>query len=147
METTNIESTVTREDDKLVQAKKTRQKRLKKVVFSLLGISIFFVLTTVYFGYETYALKKLAMQEELTHPDVPVTPEQILEAVSHHMILPDVVPSIAMVQDAVKLSASQEFFKDVKNGDAVIVYPTMIIVFRPSADIIVAVGNVSGSQK
>lgn len=147
METTQPDLKQVEQDDKLVQAKKTRQKRLKKVVFSLLGVSVFFFLTTVYFAYETYALKKLAVAEELAHPDIPVTPEQILEAVARHMILPDVVPSIAAVQDAAKLSSSQEFFKDVMNGDSVIVYPTMIIVYRSTQDIIVAVGNVSGSQK
>lgn len=147
METTHIEKQNVAQDDKVLQAKKAKQKRLKKIVFSLLGVSIFFFLTTVYFVYEVTALKKLAQEEELKHPDIATTPEQVLEAVSKHMILPDVPPSIAEVQDAAKLSSTQEFFKDVKNGDYVLVYPTILIVFRPSADIIVAVGNVSGSQK
>lgn len=147
MDTIQIEAQQVIQDDKLATQKKTRQKRLKKVVFSLLGVSIFFFLTTVYFGYEMYALKKLAAAEELNHPDVPVTPNQILEALARHMILPDTVPQIATVQDAKKLSSTQEFFKDVINGDSVVVYETMIIVYRPSQDIIVAVGNVSGAQK
>lgn len=135
------------EEDAFAQAKKAKQKRLKKIVSTLLGISIFFFLTTVYLGYEVYALKKLARAEELAHPEIPVTPNQILEAVARHMILPDTVPQIATVEDAKKLTATQDFFKDVVNGDAVIVYETMIIVYRPSTDILIAVGNVSGTQK
>jgi hypothetical protein len=144
METIHTEVT---EDNLQNQAKKTRQKRLKKVILSLLGISIFFFLTTVYSQYQVYILKKLADDTAVTSPDVPVTPNQILEAVSRHMILPDTVPQIAAIQDAKKLSTSEEFFKDAINGDMVLVYDATIIVYRPAQDIIVAVGNVSNTQK
>lgn len=140
METQNIASN---QIDDVSLLKKMKQRRLKRVIVILFGSSLFFCMTTVYFAYQEYALNKLAKAEELNHPDVPVTANQILEALSRHMILPDTVPQIAQVQDAAKIKNSQELFKDVENGDSVIVYETMIIVYRPSKDIIVAVGNVT----
>lgn len=147
MENNQTETVQINEEDKLAHAKKAKQKRLKKIVSSLLGVSIFFFLTTIYLSYEVYALKKLARAEELAHPEIPVTPNQILEAVARHMILPDTVPQVATVEDAKKLSATQDFFKDVINGDVVVVYETMIVVYRPSSDILIAVGNVSDTKK
>lgn len=134
-------------EDKQLYARRMKQKRLKKVMFSLFGIAIFFFLTTVYSQYQVYILKKLEAVNEITHPVVPVTPNQIVEAVSKHILLPDTIPQIATVEDAQALSKSKEFFKDVLNGDAVLVYETMIIVYRPSLDIIIAVGDVTGVPK
>lgn len=134
-------------DEKQLQVKKSKQKRLVRIIVSLLGFSIFFLLTTLYSQYEVYVLKKLAASNELIHPEIPTTPNQVLEAVARHMILPDTVPQIATVQDAKKLAITQDFFKDTVNGDVVLVYETTIIVYRPSQDILVAVGNVSAGQK
>lgn len=152
----NIETTQTIKDvpgaqisqeEKHAQAKKNKQKRLKRVVFSLLGFVIFFFLTTVYSQYQIYILKKLSAAEELAHPEIPTTPNQILEAVAHHIVLPDTIPQIASIQDAKKLSTAQTFFKDAVNGDVVLVYETTIIIYRPSQDILVAVGDISGTPK
>lgn len=147
METTSIETTQIVRDEKNIQTKKTKQKRLKKVIFSLLSISIFFFLTTAYSQYQVHILKKLAAAEELAHPEIPTTPNQIVEAVSRHILLPDTVPQIASIQDAKKLSTTQAFFKDAINGDVVLVYETAIIIYRPAQDILVAVGDVLGTSK
>jgi hypothetical protein len=135
------------QDEKQNQIKKRKQKRLKKIVFSLLGISFFFFLTTVYSQYQVYGLKKLVTSYEVSHPDVPVTPNQIIEAVSRHIILPDTVPQIASIQDAEKLKTTETFFKDVVNGDVVLMYEATIIVYRPTQDLLVAVGPVGGVAK
>jgi hypothetical protein len=58
------------------------------------------------------------------------------------MMLPTTTPQVAMVEDSVKLQASQPFFKDVLNGDVVLMYKTTIIVYRPSRDVIVSVGDI-----
>ena len=129
------------------EQRKTKQKKVRRLVMILLGTTIFFTLTTVYSVYEIYVLKKLAAAETLLHPDVPVTPTQIMDAISHHIILPTGTPQIATVQDAKKLNTSQAFFKDAINGDVVLVYDTMIILYRPSKDIIVAVGDISAVTK
>lgn len=146
-ETIETQTTSSTQEEKHSQARKLKQKRLKKVILSLFGVAIFFLLTTVYSQYQVYILRKLESADALTHPDVPVTPNQIVEAVSHHILLPDTVPQIAAIQDAKKLSTSQTFFKDAINGDVVLVYETTIIVYRPSQDIIVAVGDVTGTLK
>lgn len=147
MEHIHTEISQTHNDEKQVLLKKSKQKRLQRIVVSLLGFSIFFLLTTVYSQYEVYILKKLAAANEITHPEIATTPNQILEAVARHMILPDTIPQIATVEDAKKLSTTQDFFKDTINGDVVLVYEATIIVYRPSRDIVVAVGNVSAGQK
>lgn len=135
------------QEEKHSQIKKNKQKRLKKIVFSLFGFAIFFFLTTVYSQYQVYVLKKLAVAEELANPEIPSTPNQIVEAVSRHIILPDTIPQIASIQDAKKLSTTQAFFKDAVNGDVVLVYETTIIIYRPTQDILVAVGDISGTPK
>lgn len=132
-------------DEKLSQLRKRKQKRLKKVVVSLFSISLFFFLTTVFSQYQVYRLNNLLAYDGIDHPVVPVTPNQIVAAVAKHMLLPDTVPQIASIQDAKKLSTSQDFFKNAVNGDVVLVYETTIIVYRPSQDIIVVVGNVNGT--
>lgn len=135
------------QEEKRSEAKKLRQKRLKKIILSLLSIAIFFFLTTVYSQYQVYILKKLEASNAIMHPDVPTTPNQIVEAVAKHILLPDTVPQIASIQDAKKLSTSQAFFKDAVNGDVVLVYQTLIIIYRPTQDILVAVGDISGGEK
>ncbi len=124
--------------------KRIRHKRLKKIILSLFSVSIFFFLTTLYSQYQVYVLKKLDMAHGVSQEDIATTPNQIVEAVSRHILLPDTTPQIAAVQDAQKLSTSQVFFKDAVNGDVVLVYETLIIVYRPSQDIVVAVGDISG---
>jgi hypothetical protein len=147
--TNPVESALVVEKDhaKTTEQRKTKQKKIQKLITILLGVAVFFMLTTAYAFYEVYVLKKLAAAEALLNPEVPVTPDQILDAVAHHLILPTGTPQIATVQDAKKLSTSQAFFKDATNGDVVLVYDSMIILYRPTKDIIVAVGDISGVTK
>lgn len=137
------ESALEKDQTKLNQLRKIRQRRIRRIVLILLGATIFFFLTTMYSQYQVYILKKLEAANALAHPEVPTTPNQIVEAVSRHIVLPDSVPQIAAVQDAKKLSTSQTFFKNAVNGDVVLVYDTTIILYRPAQDIIVAVGDVT----
>jgi hypothetical protein len=63
--------------------------------------------------------------------------------VARHYILPaDEVPALATVTD--KSKASALFLKDAKNGDKILLYPKsrLAIVYRPSADRLVAVGPI-----
>lgn len=147
MDTLQTETNKIAHEEKQAQVRKLKQKRLKKVILSLLGVAIFFFLTTMYSQYQVYVLKGLESDNILKNPEVPETPNQIVEAVSHHILLPDTVPQIAAIQDAKKLSTSQAFFKDSLNGDVVLVYETTIIIYRPSLDVLVAVGDVTGTLK
>lgn len=148
MENNQIEKIEVEESFNVVDTKshikKSKQNKIKKIILSLFAVSIFFLLTTIYSQYQIYIYKKLEVANSLSNPEIPVTPNQIVEAVSRHILLPDTVPQIAAVQDAKKLSTSQTFFKDAVNGDVVLVYETTIIVYRPSKDIVVAVGDISG---
>jgi hypothetical protein len=134
-------------DEKQIEIRKSKQKRMKNIMITLAGTSLFFFLTTVYLQYQVYILEKLDKANELMHPEVPTTPDQIVEAVSHHILLPDTLPQIAVIQDAKKLSTAKDFFKDAVNGDVMLAYETMIIVYRPTQDLIIAVGTIESAQK
>lgn len=125
--------------------KKAKQKRVKKIVLSLFVISIFFFMTTIYSQYKVYKLSKFEnIKANLLKGEIPSNPQQIIEAVSRHILLPTSTPQIAAVQDANKLITAQTFFKDALNGDIVLVYESTIVIYRPSKDIVVAVGDIGG---
>lgn len=126
-------------DSQHIELRKGKQKRVRKVILSLLALVIFLLGTTIYLQYEVYALRKI----EATRDEVPSTPNQIIDAVKRHIVVPGGEPQIAAVEDAKKLNSSQAFFKDALNGDVVLVYETMIILYRPSLDIVVAVGDIN----
>lgn len=124
--------------------RKLRQKKVKRLILLLLGIIIFLSLTTTYLLYEVHVMKKFASKDAVINLDIASSPAQIIEAVSHHILLPQGTPQIATVQDAKKLNTAQAFFKDAVNGDVVLVYDTTIILYRPSKDLLIAVGDISG---
>lgn len=134
-------------EEKKAQTRKLRQKRLKKAFVVLFSLTLFFLITTLYSQYQIYILKKTEESKKVSSFEILSDPRVIVEAVSKHVLLPNAVPQIAAVQDAKKLSASQVFFKEALNGDIVLVYTSMIILYRPSLDIVVAVGDISGERK
>lgn len=128
--------------------KKAKQKRVKKIVLSLIVMSVFFFITTIYSQYKVYKLSEFEnAKADLLKGEIPNNPKQIIEAVSRHILLPTSIPQVAAVQDANKLSTSQAFFKEALNGDVVLVYENTIVIYRPSKDIIVAVGDIGGGSK
>lgn len=69
--------------------------------------------------------------------------QKLLSEVGKLILLPaDEKPSIAVVDNADLLSKSQLFFKDVVNGDQVLIYSSKAIIYRPSTNLIVNVGPV-----
>lgn len=146
-EITENEVGINTHNERQSQIRKLKQKRLKKVVLSLASFSIFFLLTTVFSQYQIYQLNKLVAYDGIDHPPVAVTPNQIVESVSRHILLPDTVPQIASIEDAKKLRTAQDFFKNAVDGDVVLVYETTIIVYRPSQDLVIAVGDITGTSK
>jgi hypothetical protein len=133
--------------EKSVSAKKQRQHRVRRVVSLLLIAVIFFICTTLFSQYQVYILQRIAKAQEEIKPEVPVTSEQVVNAVSRHIKVPAGSPQIAEVKEAQKLIASQPFFKDVINGDIIVVYDTMVLVYRPLEDTLVSVGDFSVSSK
>lgn len=74
-----------------------------------------------------------------------LTTEQLLAKVGRLIVLPNgETPTIASVVDADKLKAEQAFYRDVQNGDFVLIYPQAqkAFIYRPSTDVLVNVGPV-----
>ncbi len=133
---------------KKIEHRKAKQKKMKVLFFLLVLIILVLGALT---GYSQYRLYKLSKEESMvganttsTPNQLPKTGEEVLAALSRHILVPQGNPQIAEVQDAIKLRDTQAFFKNVENGDLVIVYETTIFVYRPSQDIVVAAGDISG---
>jgi hypothetical protein len=69
--------------------------------------------------------------------------DKTVRAVSKHILLPNEKPSLATVKDPSQVK--EAFLKQAKTGDKVLVYSEAgkIIIYRPSLNRIVAVGNVT----
>lgn len=126
-----------------IEKRKIKQKRLKIIFFALSGVIVLLVCA---FGYSQYKLYTLSKAEKATVENVvaPKTGEEVVKALSRHILLPEGTPQIAEVKDVTKLRETQAFFKNAENGDIVVVYETTIFVYRPSKDIVVASGDISG---
>lgn len=127
-----------------IEKRKARQKRIV-ALFSLLALVIVILIIVV--GYSQYRLYKLSQEETVITDGTRVTAntgEEVVKALSRHILVPQGKPQIAEVKDVTKLRNSQAFFKDAENGDIVVVYGTTIILYRPSLDIVVAMGDLSG---
>ncbi len=127
-----------------IARKKLRQRKITTIFVALFLLVLLFA---GFASYSQYQLHKLASDELLTDVSqgkLPTTPEEVIAAVSNNILLPQGVPQIAQVEDASKLKQTQAFFKDAENGDIVLVYDTLIILYRPSKDIVVAQADISG---
>ena len=125
-----------------IEMRKKRQKRIRMIFTVLVSLVFLFACVT---AYSQYRLHTLANEElTTTTPMVPKTAEDVIKAISRHILVPPGTPQIAEVQDADKLRNSQAFFKNAENGDIVVIYDTTIFIYRPSKDIIVASGDISG---
>ncbi len=103
--------------------------------------SLIFLLTLaglIYSQYQLYLLKNPTYQQQLAQEQV----QAIIDKVSKLMILPSEAPQVLVLQDVEKVKAQQPFFKDAENGDQVLVYPTIAIIYSPSKNKIVNVGPV-----
>ena len=131
-----------------IEKRKSKQKRLKIIFATLVGLVVVLASLFVYSQYKLYVLSKeevsLGGNSTKNGVTVPKTPEEIVLALKRHILVPEGTPQIAEVQDVEKLKETQAFFKDTQNGDIVIVYETMIYVYRPSVDIVVAASDISG---
>lgn len=132
-----------------------RKNKQRKVFVVVGGLALLVLVLALFSGYSWYKLQLLAKQEvtgapsqsgaaEGFVPSTPKTGEEIIRALGEHILLPSGNPQIAEVQDVAKLKATQAFFRDAENGDIVVVYETMIFIYRPSADIVVAASDISG---
>ena len=130
-----------------LELRKKQQKRLT-FIFGILGGII--ILLAGITGYSQYRLYTLSKDESVVSASsvtitASTTPEEIIQLLGRHILLPEGNPQIAVVQDVEKLRDNQAFFKNAENGDLIVVYESSTIyLYRPSKDIVISVGDISG---
>jgi hypothetical protein len=137
------------EVDKIKSKLEKRKKQQKKLTRVFGGLAVVITILVVFIAYSQYKLYKLSREEQVyTTSSVAVTasttPQEIIRLLGRHVLLPEGNPQIAQVQDVEKLRETQAFFKNAENGDIILLYNTTIFLYRPSKDILVASGDVSG---
>jgi hypothetical protein len=118
-----------------------------KIIFGSFGAVV--LILVIFLAYSQYKLYTLSRDEKVVTDESRVvtastTPEDIVSMLGKHILLPQGNPQIAEVKDIEKLRNQQAFFKDAQNDDIVFVYETMIYIYRPSTDIVIAVSDISG---
>lgn len=70
--------------------------------------------------------------------------ELLVEKVGELMVLPNETPLVATVEDAGQLRAEQAFYKDVQNGDKLIIFPqaAKAIIYREEENKVVNAGPI-----
>lgn len=83
-----------------------------------------------------------------------LNPEQVktlIATVGEYVVLPEGIDpgevKVAAVQDAALLMKSSTFFKDAQNGDQLLIFPTKLILFRPSQNKVVNISAPAGLQQ
>lgn len=129
-----------------LEARKKQQKKLKIIFGSLGGVIVILITIVAYSQYKLYTLSKeeTTLTPEATVVSASTTPQDIIRMLGRHILLPEGDPQIAEVRDVEKLRDQQAFFKNAENGDIIVLYNTTIFIYRPSRDIVVASGDVSG---
>ncbi len=89
-------------------------------------------------------LEKLTMQMEQlktgNNPQNVAAAKEIVAKVRRHIMIPgDVDPTVATIVDIETLRSRNDFYKNAKNGDHLIVTPTRAILYDASQDVIIDV--------
>lgn len=71
--------------------------------------------------------------------------KEIVEKVKKHMVLPDETPQVVAITNVDSLKKQQVFFALANNGDQLLVYPSKVILYRPSTDQVVDVAQIRAS--
>jgi len=128
---------------KVANVKGGRNKKMICLIVILLVIvlaagGVFAVYKMGYFQAFQMA-RQLQKQQQVSADD-----KKILDQLGKMMLLPDgVTPTMALVSDAEALKKDQPvFFANAKNGNHLIIYPDMAILFDAEANKIVKVGAV-----
>ncbi len=109
------------------------------VIIVTLGVGIYYLLNQ----YGVIKTVQLAWQMQSQQ----MADEKVLQKLGKILDLPkDVTPTMAVVTDADKLKEAQPFLSNAKNGDRLIIYPDMAILFDENANKIMKVGPVNISN-
>lgn len=121
----------------------TKSIDLSKIILALALIVSLVVLASLYVSY-------LNLKKEMNYLQDPQAQQarakreiqDLVAQVGKLMVLPEGEPTVATVVDAEALAKEQEFFKDAKNGDKVLIYKDKAILFNVAESRIVNVGPV-----
>jgi hypothetical protein len=127
-----------------IERRKLKQRKLKLILRILLSLVVIFGTIAAYSQYKLQTLTEDELLVDTPKEKQPRTGEEIVKALGRHVLLPDGSPQIAEVQDAARLKMTQAFFEKAENGDVVVVYDSVIFLYRPSKDIVIASGDISG---
>lgn len=125
-----------------IEKRKLKQKKLKLVLGSLLTLVFVFGAVAAYSQYKLRSLTQAELLVDIPKEKQPRTGEEIVKALGRHVLLPQGQPQIAEVQDAARLKSTQAFFEKSENGDVVVVYDSVIFLYRPSKDVVIASGEI-----
>lgn len=118
----------------------------KKLLSVVLIVGLAILAVSFYKRSMTLAteLKKLTvMNEQLqtgNNPESIAEAKAIIDKVKKHIEIPsDVEPTVATIVDVEALKSRNDFYKNAKNGDHLIVTPTRAILYDPDTDMILDV--------
>ena len=66
----------------------------------------------------------------------------IVTRVAKHIVLPEEKPQVVVITNVDTLKKQQPFFTTAQNGDQLLVYPSKVILYRPTSDQIVDVAQI-----
>ena len=120
-------------------SRRSRGKKNKAVVIVVVAVIAVLVGVCTWQFIEMQKLRDPGHTAEQAKIDA----RELKDKVSKLMQLPDEDATIATVQDASKLSG-QEFFKDSKNGDKVLIFTAAkkAVIYRPSENKIINSGPI-----
>ncbi len=129
-------------------AKKKHPRILPKFPVKIIAIIVSLAIV-VAIGFVVYPL--LVRQDSDTSLS-PVAPgpntlsdaevKDLVAKVRKHMQVSDETPQIVAINNVDSLKKQQPFFASAQNGDQLLVYPTRVILYRPSSDQIIDIAQI-----
>ncbi len=126
-------------------------KRFIVIILALIiiGGAIYFVFNQ-YMAYNNFqsAVQPQVQKEESKQLTPREEDQKVLVQLETIILLPDGAPTMAVITDINVLKQSQPvFFAHAKNGDRVIIYPSLAIIYDYEANKIINVGPVQTVQE
>ncbi len=134
---------------KNIQIKKSKNKSRKSKILILTILIVFLLTLTVFVLSKTGAIEAYKLGRQIQSQQEQVDIEKIvLNSLKEILLLPeDITPNIGTINDAETLKREQEaFFANSKNGDYLIIYPTLAIIYDYPNNKIMHIGPVQFEQ-
>ncbi len=123
--------------------KRASKQTLRDILLSKTFHASFKVLFGLLVG-GTMCYGAYALVGKSVHNDVVISQSEIVTRIARHTTLPAGVPTdVARVQDAEKLQGEADLYKNVKEGDYIVIYPSLVVVYDLYNDKIVALKSLS----